>query len=410
MIEKRTYKQWYDLYLAFFAGIMIAFPKLVGIAILPILMFVIYGLVKDKVQFKFSWMALLLMLLYLSYLIGTLYTDDPNLANKYLEYKLSFVVFPLLLSFRPKKEDFSLPIISTGLIIGVAVTMIYGVANSLLCSMNEGTSCFLTVIISPVHHPTYFVSFILLGMVASWIGYQKKWKGYKLFWIIPFTLFALTIQVLSLSLAGILFLMITISVVFLNVIIKRWGKLIAAVSVLVFVILGYLTVNYVPQIEGEWNNAKWYANEYVKNPSKFVSGRTNPMSGTEQRLVMWTVAWEELKENPMGAGTGNVDIVLGNRLRKLGQFELAAKELNPHNQFLQTGIEVGVSGLLILLMLIGYGIFKALRNRNGLLLLIIAGLAFNSLFESMLQRQSGIVFFSFWICLLMVSESLKHEE
>ena len=410
MIEKRTYKQWYDLYLALFAGIMIAFPKMVGIAIVPILLFVVIGLVKGKIQFKFSWMALLLILLYLGYLIGTLFTNNPDLANKYLEYKLSFVVFPLLLSFRPKEQDFSIPIISTGLIIGVAITMIYGVFNSFTCALNEGTSCFLTVIISPVHHPTYFVSFILLGMLASWIGYQKKWKGYSLLWIIPFSLFALAIQVLSLSLAGILFLMITISVVFLNVIIKKWGKIIAAASVLVFVILGYLTVNYVPQIEGEWNNAKWYANEYLKNPSTFVAGRTNPMSGTEQRLVMWTVTWEELKDNPLGAGTGNVDIVLGNRLRNLGQFELADKELNPHNQFLQTGVEIGVGGLIVLLLLIGCGIFKGLRDRNGLLLLMSSGLAFNCLFESMLQRQSGIVFFSFWICLLMVSQSLKHEE
>ena len=83
-------------------------------------------------------------------------------------------------------------------------------------------------------------------------------------------------------------------------------------------------------------------------------------------------------------------------------FELADKELNPHNQFLQTGVEIGIIGLLLLVALIFVGTSIARTNRSGLLLLVISALAFNSLFESMLQRQSGIVFFTFWICLLMI--------
>jgi hypothetical protein len=31
---------------------------------------------------------------------------------------------------------------------------------------------------------------------------------------------------------------------------------------------------------------------------------------------------------------------------------------------------------------------------------VVASLVVNSLFESMLQRQSGIVFYAFWMCLL----------
>jgi hypothetical protein len=37
-----------------------------------------------------------------------------------------------------------------------------------------------------------------------------------------------------------------------------------------------------------------------------------------------------------------------------------------------------------------------------MLLILSASLAFNGLFESMLQRQSGIVFYSFWSVLLVV--------
>jgi hypothetical protein len=42
------------------------------------------------------------------------------------------------------------------------------------------------------------------------------------------------------------------------------------------------------------------------------------------------------------------------------------------------------------------------NSKNWMLLILSASLAFNGLFESMLQRQSGIVFYSFWSVLLVV--------
>ena len=402
MIKKLTFKKFYNIYLAIFAGLMIFFPRMVSIAILPIFIFVVYGLINKLIRLRFSWLALIFTLLYLLYLIGLVYTENPSLANKYLEYKLSFVVFPLLLSFRFRDGYFSIPIIASGMIVGVIFSIFYGFFNAFICSMSSSEmSCFMSVLISPVHHPTYFMSFVLFAMVASWFGFLKKWKGCSLKWIIPFTILGIVVHILSLSLAGFLFLMITISIIFIYVITKKWGRKFGAFSILWFTFIGYLIVNYAPQIEGEWNNAKWYANEYLKNPIKFVKGRDFPMSGSEQRLVMWTISWEELKSKPMGSGTGNLDDRLGDRLRELGQFELADLKLNPHNQYLQTGVEIGVFGLFLLLLLIGYGIFKGIRDKNPLLLLLILGLAFNCLFESILQRQSGIVFFTFWICLLM---------
>ena len=109
-----------------------------------------------------------------------------------------------------------------------------------------------------------------------------------------------------------------------------------------------------------------------------------------------------MKKYPFGVGTGNVDEVLTNNLITLNQKELAKQEYNPHNQFLQTGIEIGWIGLLLLIAIVVVGIFYAFKFKNWLLLLIISNFAFNSLFESMLQRQSGIVVYTFLICALMV--------
>ena len=87
-------------------------------------------------------------------------------------------------------------------------------------------------------------------------------------------------------------------------------------------------------------------------------------------------------------------------LNRIGQPNMAIRKLNPHNQYFQTAIEVGMVGLFFLLAIIFFGLYYAILNKNWLLLFILISLAFNCLFESILQRQSGIVFYTFWISLL----------
>lgn len=77
-------------------------------------------------------------------------------------------------------------------------------------------------------------------------------------------------------------------------------------------------------------------------------------------------------------------------------------EYNAHNQFSDTIIAVGVMGLILLITFFIYPIFLWIKNKNfdivffSLLLIV----AFNSLFESVLERQMGIMFFVFFYFLL----------
>ena len=77
-------------------------------------------------------------------------------------------------------------------------------------------------------------------------------------------------------------------------------------------------------------------------------------------------------------------------------------DCNAHNQFSDTIIAVGVMGLILLITFFIYPIFLWIKNKNfdivffSLLLIV----AFNSLFESVLERQMGIMFFVFFYFLL----------
>lgn len=75
---------------------------------------------------------------------------------------------------------------------------------------------------------------------------------------------------------------------------------------------------------------------------------------------------------------------------------------NAHNQFSDTIIAVGLPGLILFLMMFACPIYLWIKNRNfditffSLLFII----AFNSLFESVLERQMGIMFFVFFYFIL----------
>jgi O-antigen ligase len=157
-----------------------------------------------------------------------------------------------------------------------------------------------------------------------------------------------------------------------------------------------------PPLKSQWDDAKHFTVTFVNDPSTFLKDPANAENGSGVRLIMWTIATQVLKEHPFGVGTANVDDYLFSKLTKLKQHTLANKYYNPHNQYLQSGIEIGVIGLAVLLLLLIKATNLAWKQRNYLLLFIVVNLAFNMLFESMLQRQSGIVFYTFWITFLVV--------
>ena len=207
--------------------------------------------------------------------------------------------------------------------------------------------------------------------------------------------------VLAFSLSGILFLTLLISVLIWLWLKQKYGwKITIGLSAGVLALLVTLII-YSPIKEDIKYTSRSFS-LYLDSPEQFVRNGNRYLIGNEVRLILWTATGELIAEHPFGVGTGNVDIYLTEKLQSYGLYDLASYKYNPHNQFLQTFLEVGIVGFLLLLLIILFGIRQALKNKSWLLLIIMVSLVFNCLFESMLQRQSGIVFYSFWICWLSI--------
>jgi len=136
------------------------------------------------------------------------------------------------------------------------------------------------------------------------------------------------------------------------------------------------------------------------------------------RIVIWRNCFELIKSSPVvGVGTGDVQ-------DELTKVYVKNKELwrmqffNSHNQYIDYWLRYGILGLLLLIIIIVFYFYNAIIINNDYLYLsffILICLCF--LTENIIQRQWGIVFFSFFNSLMFyknkfakfpVDDSNKH--
>ena len=93
---------------------------------------IIVGHIKKQLFWKLSWPTVFFVLLYLAYLTGIFFSSDRVEGLKYAEYKVSFLILPLLLSCVPRFE-FKLNYAMYGLVMGILTLICIGVLNSMNC-------------------------------------------------------------------------------------------------------------------------------------------------------------------------------------------------------------------------------------------------------------------------------------
>lgn len=403
MKRLRTYSDHLSLALGIVLLLFVIFPKTIALGYAILLIMVVYGWIKGEMTFRRTWFLWLFALLYTAYAIGCFFTRHWDWASTYLENKLSFLILPVLFSFR-LKSPLKLQPIAWGLIFGNVIGILLGIINGYQAYQISGNliGSFTSSYISPIHHPTYFAAFNVITFSLVWWGYHQRWNYFNRSNAVLFTLFSLGVQAVCLSLAGLLFFSLLVGVVIIRRVYLRFGKWVAMGTIVMLPGILLTGVMLVPGMKSDISATGKAFSDYIHDPYGFVQSHPDYKTGNEVRLVMWTVGTSEMLQHPFGVGTGNVDEHLNYRLYRSNQKNMVASDYNPHNQFIQTGVEIGIAGLAILLAILISGFCFARKHRNWLLLILLSNLTFNALFESMLQRSSGIVFFTLMSCILVV--------
>ena len=399
-MKQMSFARCYLITLCLFTGLWVLFPHFTSFLLALFGITVVYGIIKKELVFTFHLLHALLVSLYILYLVYAIPTKHLPIALDFLEYKLSLLAFPFLFCFEPKFRV-NWKYVFYSFLIAVSLLVIYDIAQASIQYSKTGLlNSFYSSALSPTHHPTYLTAFLSLAIMIS-LRFAKSEVSLKLkmcFWGL-IALFVLMHGPLS-SLSGLLFLVLFFSLAFIYSLIKKrkWSILLITAVTSAAIVFSVLKVK--PSLSKNIENVIVLVNEYSDSPKKFVQTRPFPMQGNEARLVLWTVAFDIFKEHPMGVGLGNLEEMMHQRLVELGLNKQADLNYNPHNQYLQIAGELGIIGLLLFLGILLYGVIWAISSKNWLLTLVMLSLMFNCFFESMLQRQSGIVFYCFWICIL----------
>ena len=85
----------------------------------------------------------------------------------------------------------------------------------------------------------------------------------------------------------------------------------------------------------------------------------------------------------------------------------AKKKYNFHNQYLQTFATVGCFGLIILIYLLSHLFIVSIIKKDFIVSVFLFLIAMSFLTESMLERQAGVIFFTFFYLLLVMRFSLN---
>ena len=386
-----SFERCYLITLCLFTGLWVLFPHFTSFLLALFGITVIYGIIKKELVFTFHLLPALLVSLYILYLVYAIPTNHLPIALDFLEYKLSLLAFPFLFCFEPKFLV-NWKYVFYSFLIAVSLLVIYDLAQASIQYSKTGVlNSFYSSALSPTHHPTYLTAFLSLAIMIS-LRYAKSEVSLKLkmcFWGL-IALFVLMHAPLS-SLSGLLFLVLFFSVAFIYSLMKKrkWSILLITAVTSVAIVFSVLKVK--PSLSKNIENVMALVNEYADSPKRFVQTRPFPMQGNEARLVLWTVAFDIFKEHPMGVGLGNLEEMMHQRLVELGLNKQADLNYNPHNQYLQIAGELGIIGLLLFLGILLYGVIWAISSKNCLLTLVMLSLLFNCFFESMLQRQSGMM-------------------
>ena len=378
-------------------------PGLTGLFCLLFLVVVITGIVKKELTFKFNMILLGVALFLPFYSLYAMNAIDPQEAMFGIEKKLSFVLFPLVFSFVPTFY-LNKRFLENGFLISLFLMLF-------LCYLGaffnyeehnyDAAYLFSSHFSGLFHHPTYVSVFCALGIFLLFRRWEAPMTMREHLFSAVGILFLLYTHVHLESLSGLLFAVILMACLVGYWLFKKqgWTVLIGVFTLGMLVI--YLGIYFIPSLLSNVSDSVSFVTNYLKDPYAYTHLPRGEIRGNDARLILWTASAEILHEHPNGVGVGNLPTTMEAKLLEYGQVNLAKEHLNPHNQFFHTAVESGWIGLIWLLGLLISMLWYGWKNKQGILILVVCAFAFNSLFESMLERQSGIVFWLLWSCMFL---------
>lgn len=342
---------------------------------------------------------------YLMHIIGLYSTDNIKEGFFELEKKMSLIVFPLILGTSYKLDQNQVNTILKAFLFSVFISSLiclgYAVhRNNYLDTFFHPNWFFfsytdLTEIIGI--QPNYlalYVSFCILTLFHFFMKNRKNYSALKqvaFISVILYHVFFLLLLSCRTPIIAVVIIVVSGMVYHFYKKKKLWNGFFLMIGVGLILMAG---VYHLPIVK-----ERLWATFGIKQKTSWIDKYGGGVEGMvpNVRLFKWKCAWNAIEENWItGVGTGDSQDALQVQY-KAANFTMAFDaRYNAHNQYLDTWLEIGIMGLLIYLACLIVPAFNAWKKKQYLFLSFIILFSVCCFTESMLSRQNGIVFYTFF--------------
>jgi O-antigen ligase len=336
--------------------------------------------------------------IFLLLLIGLTFSTHPDEGLNEIGIKLSFLIFPLLAFFLPGIDKKQSGQIQSAFLCGCLLFILITLPRAIYFTIHNNDIYYLNYYqLSWYMHPTYaavYMSLALFTLVELRLRREFIFTS-RVFHSICIAIITVFIALLS-SKAGYLSALLVPLLSIVRAyqlgysVIKSMAT--AGLSIVLFLVVIYIVP--VSSVRVQEAVSSIQLDESTPETSSLEASDSHN-SSTQVRLATWHAALHVWMNNPFGSGTGDTQSKLNTVYLQRNERYAAERHYNAHNEFLQIAAELGWLGLAAL---IGCMISIArLWSQDFNSLVFVAICALNFLFESFLEVQAGIVFFSFWV-------------
>ncbi|HQQ97468.1 MAG TPA: O-antigen ligase family protein [Cyclobacteriaceae bacterium] len=384
--------------------------------ILLVMVWLAEGQWKEKIsrfrEGKWVWPFLLFFGLHVA---GLIYTDDQQRGLMEVEKKLSFFVLPLIAASGQPIDAQWISRIRNGFIGSCLLVVVISLAwfvftmslgpgqpalnfdpatQATYKALNPDSSAsweYLSYIqvgdwidIHPAYFSMYLIFCIVMLLEEVWIKHKP--------WAMRTTIILLFICFIGLLSSRMAILALPIVITYLLTQLSAPVRHKLSVTGMVMVLL--LIILWINPV------SRFRVFQEPIQTSVHMNGAEYGWNSIRYRIIEWQAGWESISQSWLiGAGTGDGQQQLSSFYASHA-FPVVALGYNAHNQYLQTSIELGMAGLMTLLVCMWPGT-RPLAKKDLVHVAFVMLILLMCCTESMFARQKGIVFFTLFQSLFL---------
>jgi len=351
-----------------------------------------------------------MVMFYALHVVSVLYSSNLQYAFFDLQVKLPFLILPFVLSSVTLRED-ELRKVKQAFIYGCAFASLYCIMYAFDKFVETSdASVFFYETFSKFLHPTYFAILLNLAILIAfdeWLKNKNMKRSVKRLLAVSLPLNLVAVVLLMSRTALVVFVLTAVIMVVIllkqkiTVAKLKWivGGAVLFIAVIAFSMNKFNRFAVVESTVSSLAGGGSYADD-KKGANGFLT-----------RIYIWKEAIKLICEHPVvGVGCGDIKDELVKQYVKDDYALGVERRFNPHSQYLHTTVSLGIIGLLSLCAMLFLPLFYSIKHRDWVYVIFLLVIILNSLTESILERQAGILFFVFFNCLFYLQLKQSSEK